>query len=246
LETADLVILCGLFFGAAALYTSVGHAGASAYLAAMALMGVAHTTMRPTALVLNVIVAAIGTWRYVRAGRFSWPALWPLVIGAAPMAFLGGWLQLPGEFYRPLVGILLWIAAIRFVLPGDIGTADPDAKPPLAGGLAAGGTIGLLSGLTGTGGGIFLSPLLILLKWTEPTKTLGVASAFILVNSVAGLAGNLASVGSLPAELPWFLISVLAGTALGTTAGITLFARPTLLKALAVVLAIAGAKLVFF
>jgi uncharacterized membrane protein YfcA len=245
METSDVLLLSGLMFAGATLYTSVGHAGASAYLAAMALVGVAPATMRPTALVLNVIVASIAAWRYVRAGLFSWPTLWPFLVAAMPMAFAGGAVHLPGEYYRPFVGVILWAAAARLFLPGEVGTADRSARPPLVGALAAGGGIGFLAGLSGTGGGIFLSPLLIFLRWSETRTASGVAAAFILANSASGLAGNIASVGSVPAELPYFVGAVVAGALVGTTLGITALARKMILLALAVVLLIAGAKLAF-
>lgn len=245
METGDILLLAGLMFAGAALYASVGHAGASAYLAAMALVGVAPATMRPTALVLNIIVASIAAFRYVRAGLFSWPALWPFLVTALPTAFVGGAIELPGEYYRPFVGVVLWIAAARLCLPGEVAAADADARPPLFGACAAGAAIGLLSGLTGTGGGIFLSPLLIFARWCETRTVSGVAAAFILANSASGLAGNIVSVGSLPAELPYFVAAVVPGALIGTTLGITALARKMILIALALVLAVAGGKLVF-
>ncbi|MSO93192.1 MAG: sulfite exporter TauE/SafE family protein [Rhodospirillales bacterium] len=245
METGDILLLTALMFAGATLYSSVGHAGASAYLAAMALVGVAPATMRPTALVLNIIVSSIATWRYVRAGWFSWPTLWPFLIAAMPMAFIGGGIHLPGEYYRPFVGIVLWIAAARLFLPGEIGTTDRSARAPLWGALIAGGVIGLLSGLTGTGGGIFLSPLLIFLRWSETRTVSGISAAFILANSASGLAGNIASVGSIPAEVPYFIVAVVAGALIGTTLGISTLARKMILTALALVLLVAGGKLLF-
>lgn len=245
METGDILLLTALMFAGATLYSSVGHAGASAYLAAMALVGVAPATMRPTALVLNIIVSSIATWRYSRAGWFSWRTLWPFLVAAMPMAFIGGTIHLPGEYYRPFVGIVLWIAAARLFLPGDVGTADRDARPPLFGAFAAGSAIGLLAGLTGTGGGIFLSPLLIFFRWSETRTVSGVSAAFILANSTAGLAGNIASVGAVPAEVAYFILAVAGGALIGTTLGITTFARKMILIALACVLLVAGAKLVF-
>src|SRR5215207_4997632 len=110
----ELLLAACMFLGAV-LYTSVGHAGASAYLALMALFGLPPAVMRPTALVLNILVASLTSVRYVRAGLFRWRALWPFLIGAAPFAFLGGSLQIPGDVYRPLLGAVLWIAAARLL-----------------------------------------------------------------------------------------------------------------------------------
>ena len=228
---------------AAVLYTSVGHGGASAYLAIMALAGVAAATMRPTALVLNVIASSFAAFGYIRAGQFRWRTLWPVLAGAVPMAFLGGSVQLPGHYYRPLVGIVLLVSAARLLWPGATPPPGDIKDPPLALSLASGAGIGLLSGLTGTGGGIFLSPLLIFLGWSDPRTASGVAAVFILCNSIAGLLGNLIVVRALPGELPIYAGAVLIGAVVGTQVGIRISSQ-LILKALGVVLAIAGLKLI--
>jgi hypothetical protein len=227
---------------AAALYTSVGHGGASAYLALMALFGVPAAVMRPTALALNVVVASLASWRFARAGLFRWRTLWPFLVGAAPMAFLGGAIILPGQLYRPLVGTVLLLAAARLLWPKELRASREWRDPPVLLGILAGAGIGLLSGLTGTGGGIFLSPLLLFLAWSKPKPASGVAAVFILANSTAGLLGNLASVRELPADLPLFLVAVVLGALIGTTLGIRL-PQGAVLRALGVVLVIAGIKL---
>src|SRR5437660_8135710 len=186
-----------MFLGAA-LYTSVGHAGASAYIAIMALFGFAPAVMRPTALVLNILVAAFTSFRYVRAGMFRWRVLWPVLIGAMPAAFIGGAIQLPGHYYRPLVGIVLFVAAARLLWPKELPAAATPKDPPIVPGILSGAVIGLLSGLTGTGGGIFLSPIILFLGWSGARLSSGVAAVFILCNSMAGLAGNLTILQSLP------------------------------------------------
>ncbi len=239
--TAELLLAGCLFLGAM-LYTSVGHAGASAYIAAMALFGVAPTVMRPTALVLNILVSGLTTFRYMRADLFRWRTLWPVLIGAIPMAFVGGSIQLPGQFYRPLVGVILLLAAARLLWLGVTRIAQETRDIPISWGIISGVGIGLLSGLTGTGGGIFLSPLLLFMGWSETRTASGVAAAFILCNSIAGLLGNFASVQALPAELPLYAGAVLLGSLVGTTLGIKL-ASPAVLKALGVVLVIAGLKM---
>jgi uncharacterized protein len=220
-------------FGSAALYTSVGHAGASAYLASMALVGVAPETMRPTALVLNIFVAGFSAVRFWRAGLVDRRlALW-LVLGAAPLAFVGGAVKLPGDVYRPLVGVLLIVAANR----------EPKRPhPALAAG--AGAFIGLLSGLTGTGGGIFLSPILIFGGWAATRNASGIAISFILANSTFGLLGNLASVQRLPGEIPFYVAAALLGALVGTALGVKRLPSGGILKALGVVLVIAGLKLI--
>jgi uncharacterized protein len=238
-------LLLGLLFGAALLYSSVGHAGASAYLAAMALVGVAPEVMKPTALALNVCVASFVLVRYGRAGLIAPRVALACLIGSVPMAFIGGGWLLPGQLYRPLVGVMLLLAAARLAWPGspamDAASALRPVRLPVAVLLGAG--IGLLSGLTGTGGGIFLSPLLIFLRWVELRKTLGTAALFILCNSAAGLAGNLASVGALPPELPWLIAAVMLGAWCGTWLGLARLRTGSLRRLLAAVLTIAGLKL---
>jgi uncharacterized membrane protein YfcA len=237
-----IALLMGL---AAALYSTVGHGGASAYLAIMALFAVAPETMRPTALALNLVVAGVGSVRYWRAGQINPRLLAAFVITAAPSAFLGGTVQVAPEFYRPLVGLVLWASAARmFWQPSRLAQREPHPPSPAIS-LPAGAGLGLLAGLTGTGGGIFLSPLIILFGWEDARKTSGVAAGFIFINSLAGLAGNLASVRSLPDELPILIAAVAAGALAGTWLGAGRLPKPRLLQGLGLVLIIAGAKLIF-
>jgi uncharacterized membrane protein YfcA len=231
-----------MFLGAA-LYTSVGHAGASAYIALMALFGTAPAVMRPTALALNILVASFTSFRYLKAGLFRWRTLWPFLLGAMPFAFVGGAIQLPGAYYRPIVGVVLLVGAARLLWPTELGSNKESHDPPIWAGALGGALIGLLSGLTGTGGGIFLSPLLLFLGWSATKPASGIAAVFILCNSIAGLAGNLAIVKALPSSLPLYAAAVLMGAIIGTTFGIR-FASPTILKALGLVLVIAGLKLI--
>lgn len=242
----DTLVWIALLMGlAAALYSTVGHGGASAYLAIMALFAVAPETMRPTALALNLVVAGFGAWRYWRAGQINFRLLAAFLVTAAPAAFLGGGLHVAPEIYKPLVGLLLWASAARlFWHPSRLAARQP-SPPSLAVTLPVGAGLGLLAGLTGTGGGIFLSPLIILLHWEDARRTSGIAAGFILVNSLAGLAGNLAAVRTLPAELPWLVAAVAAGALLGTWLGAGRLPKPRLLQGLGLVLAIAGAKLIF-
>ena len=238
----ELALAACMFVGAA-LYTSVGHAGASAYIAMMALLGVASTAMRPTALVLNVVVASFTSWRFIRADLFRGRTLWPFLIGAIPLAFLGGSIKLPGEFYRPLVGVVLLLGAVRLLWPTPVRSAVQWSDPPIPVAVLCGAGIGLLSGLTGTGGGIFLSPLLMFAGWSNVKTASGVAAVFILVISIFGLLGNISSVNALPPDLPLYIGAVMLGAVVGTTLGIKL---PTtmILKALGLVLVVAGCKLI--
>jgi uncharacterized protein len=237
-----IALLMGL---AAALYSTVGHGGASAYLAIMALFAVAPETMRPTALALNLVVAGFAGLRYWHAGQINFRLLAAFVLTAAPAAFLGGSISMTPEFYRPLVGLLLWAAAARlFWQPSRLARREPHPPSPAIA-LPAGAGLGLLAGLTGTGGGIFLSPLIILFGWEDARRTSGVVAGFIFINSLAGLAGNLASVRSLPGELPILIAAVAAGALVGTWLGAGRLPKPRLLQGLGLVLAIAGAKLIF-
>jgi hypothetical protein len=238
------MILSALIFLAATLYSSVGHAGASGYLAAMALMGIAPETMRPTALALNILVASIATIRYARAGYFAWRSFYPFALTSVPFAFLGGSLQLPSHVYKSAVGVILLVAA--FEIARSAWTArEGSGHAPLIAALAVGAVIGLLSGLTGTGGGIFLSPVLLLSGWAGTRPTSGVSAAFILCNSMAGLAGTTFSQGALPDSLPIWLAAAALGGFVGTQLGTRLLPVHTVRYALAAVLVIAGGKLIF-
>ncbi len=241
-DTSELLLAVCMFLGAA-LYTSVGHAGASVYLALMALFGTAPAVMRPTALALNILVASVTSARYIRAGLFRWRTVWPFLIGAVPMAFVGGGVQLSATFYRPIVGVVLLVGAARLLWPTELTTNRDPRDPPVWAGVLCGACIGLLSGLTGTGGGIFLSPLLLFLGWSATKPALGVAAVFILFNSVAGLLGNVAAVKALPPILPWFAVAVLLGAVVGTSLGIR-FPSAKVLKVLGLVLIVAGLKLI--
>lgn len=241
-QVTDYLLALCMMVGAA-LYSSVGHAGASAYIALMALFGVPSAVMRPTALVLNIIVASFGSARFIRAGMFRFSTLWPFLVGALPFAFLGGAIELPGEYYRPLVAAVLFLSAARLLWPKELKATTEWTDPPIWLAVICGAGIGLLAGMTGTGGGIFLSPLLLLMAWSLPKPASGVAAVFILCNSVSGLLGNVSQVEALPPALPLYAGAVLIGALVGTTFGIRLPAR-VILKALGVVLLIASAKLV--
>src|SRR5438309_2472205 len=216
MDPATVIALALLFALGAALYSSVGHGGASAYIAAMALFSVAPQIMKPTALALNLLVAGFGAVRYWSRGLTNWKLVVAFAATATPAAFVGGGIHLPAIYYKPLVGILLWAAAARLLWqPKRLAEREVHA-PPYWLSLPAGAVLGLLAGLTGTGGGIFLSPLVILNAWEEPRRTSGVVSSFIFLNSVAGLAGDFATVRHLPVELPIYLGAVGGGALIGT------------------------------
>lgn len=242
--SSEALLLTLLFLVAAVLYSSVGHAGASAYLAAMGLVGLAPEVMRPTALVLNLFVASIVVVRFHRASQLPWTQLLPLVIASVPMAFVGGLIQLPGEVYRPLVAAVLLAGAWRLATVSR-GHDVERTRTPVPAGLLAGGGIGLLAGLTGTGGGIFLTPILVLGGWARTREAAGLSGAFILANSASGLLGVLTGGVSLPAELPAWVLAVGTGGLIGSWLGSARISILGLRRALALVLVVAAAKLVF-
>ena len=240
----DDIVLTALIFMAALLYSSVGHAGASGYLAAMAFVGVAPAVMKPAALTLNILVAVIAAVKYCRAGAFSWHLFWPFALASSPFAYLGGTLTLPGHVYKPLVGAVLIYAAWRSFRTAT-GPAPPrGARPHWAFLLLAGSALGFLSGLTGVGGGIFLSPLLLFFRWAEARVISGIAAAFILVNSVAGLLGVVTAATALPATLPYWAAAAVAGGYAGAEYGSRRLGNPAIQKLLALALLIAGAKMI--
>jgi len=209
----------------------------------MALFGVATDVMKPTALTLNLLVASIATFKFWRAGHFSWPTFWPFALASVPMAFVGGGITLPVNVYRPLLGAVLVYSAARFTF-GFRG-ADAVQPIPLWAALGLGAIIGLLSGLTGVGGGIFLSPVILLLRWAPLRPTAAVSAAFILVNSAAGLAGHLTSVGHLhPMVVLWAAVAGVGGW-IGSELGSRRLPPAALRGLLAAVLVIAGVKLIF-
>ncbi len=245
----DPLLLAVFFFAAAVLYASVGHAGASAYLAIMGLTGVAPDVARPTALALNIVVATFVTYRFWRGGHISWQALAPFLLGSIPLAFLGGSLPIAPALYKKLVGAVLLLAATGMALTArradqaETGGAAPQVPAVPAVGIGA--VIGLVSGLTGTGGGIFLSPVLLFAGWAETRKASGMAAPFILGNSIAGLAGNFSRLASLPSTLPLWIGAVVIGAVIGSEIGNRRGRIVQLRAALSVVLVIAGLKLIF-
>jgi uncharacterized protein len=229
-------------FTVAALYASVGHAGASGYIAVMTLLGLAPAFVKPAALALNVLVAAIAFTQFARAGHFRWALFWPFALLAPPMAYLGGWLQLPTQWFQWLIGAVLLYAAVTLQMPPRASSAEPRA-PSVAVALVVGAALGLLSGLTGTGGGIFLTPLLLLAGWAAPKNAAAVSALFILVNSCAGLAGHVAATRELPVMVWPLLAAAALGGAIGATLGAGRFDATLIRRLLAAVLLIAGLKL---
>jgi uncharacterized membrane protein YfcA len=243
MDAAHLIFLFLTIGVIAFLYSSVGHAGASGYIAVMTLFGLVTTTIRPTALVLNILVAIIGSLQFWRAGHFSWKLFWPFALLSVPTAYLGGYLQLPVQVLRIIIGLVLLFSAARlFFRRGDPLTVAP---PPLPAALAVGSGIGFLSGLTGTGGGIFLTPLLLFAKWAKTKQASAVSALFILVNSIAGLAGFVSARQSIPTLAMFLSAAAIIGGAVGSHLGSRKFPVRTISIMLATVLVIAGSKLIF-
>ena len=217
MPVSETLIIAILFFAAAALYASVGHAGASAYLAVMGLYSFAPSVMKPTALALNILVALVATLKFYRAGLFSWRLFWPFAVVSVPAAFIGGATTLPADWYKVVVGIVLLYAAVWMFLSSLKPLKVAPHSPPLWAALIAGLAIGFLSGLTGVGGGIFLSPLILYLGWAETRATSGIAAPFILVNSIAGLLGHFSSVAQLPPNIPIWRVAVVLGAWIGAS-----------------------------
>ena len=242
-EAQTLLIALCLFLGAI-LYTSVGHAGASAYIAVMTLFDLPPAVIKPTALTLNIFVSSYTSLRYIKSKLFNRSLFLYLSLGSVPAAFIGGRINLPSDVYRPIIGVLLLLSGLRFLIQAlQTDKAHREVNKPLA--IFMGAGVGLLSGITGTGGGIFLSPLIIWLGWVGVKQASGTAAAFIFVNSVAGLLGNIQSTSSLPSELPVFVVAVLLGALIGTRFGITRLSSIGVKRALGCVLLIAGVKFLF-
>jgi len=243
----EVAILCGAFFVVATLYTTVGHAGASGYLATMALVGLAPEVMRPTALALNILVAALTVYRFRRARFFHWSGLWPFLLGSVPFAAAGGIQSLSRGAYYAAMGVVLLLAAMYLVWRAiGLRTAMEEGvvRVRRIPAVFMGCVIGFISGLIGVGGGIFLSPTLLVLNWSAPKTTAGIAAPFILVNSAVALVAGSLTVQTLPRELPLLAAAALAGAFLGTWLGLDRLSQKGLLMTLAIVMSLAGLKLV--
>ncbi len=238
-----LILLAAAVLVVAFLYSSVGHAGASGYIAVMALAGLAPAAIRPTALTLNILVACLSSWQFWRAGHFSWRLFWPFAALAVPCAFLGGSAHLPTRAFNILLGLVLLYSAIRFLVPTRAEGEPHPPSVPVALGVGAG--LGFVSGLAGVGGGIFLTPLLIILGWARTKSASAVSAVFILVNSIAGLAGTFLSTRALPGVALPLGAAVIIGGAAGSYLGSHHFSVALIKKLLACVLAIAALKLLF-
>jgi uncharacterized membrane protein YfcA len=239
----NLPLFIFLILVVAFLYSAVGHAGASGYIAVMAILGMAPATIKPIALVLNILVASIGVWQFRRAGHFSWRLFWPFAVFSIPLAFVGGALNLPTHLFKIAVGIVLLFSAIRFFIKSP---SDEAVQPPsLPAALGVGAGLGLLSGLTGTGGGVFLTPLMLFMRWSRTRVASGVSALFILVNSIAGLLGNLTATHEIPPFAAPLAVAAIVGGWLGAYLGSNRLSVPVIQRLLALVMVLAGCKLIW-
>jgi len=243
METQLLIILA--IFIVAILYSSIGHGGASGYLAVMAFLAVAPEVTRPTALVLNLFVASIGAIQFYRAGFFSWSLFWPFAVTSIPFAFIGGMIKLPTTAYKLVLGLVLLFAAFRLAWKFASDSSEETHSPKLWMALIIGAVIGLLSGLVGVGGGIFLTPVLLLMHWSDTKTAAGISALFILVNSASGLAGNFEQVRLLPNDVWFWIGAAVAGGLIGSLLGAKKFNSLMLRRVLAAVLFFAAVKLIF-
>ena len=239
-----LALLLGLVFLVAAAYSSVGHGGASGYLAVLSFFGLAPAAMASSALCLNLLVAGLSFAAYFRAGHFAFHLLWPFLITSIPFAFLGSVAGLSPRAYMAVLAAVLIFAAFRLWVLAPPKQEESFLKvPSLAIALPAGAGIGFLSGVIGVGGGIFLSPLLILMKWADVRSTAAVSAAFIWINSAAGLYGHLSRSRLDWQGLAWLVGAAFAGGLLGSWLGSRRFQGLWLRRILSLVLLLAAVKL---
>ena len=243
-------LLVSALIGAVAfLYSTVGHGGASGYLAVLSLFGFSKESMASSALLLNVLVATVATISYAKAGQLRLNLTWPFIVTSIPAAFAGGFLAVSDRAYFYVLAAVLFFAALRLAFlkvsaenEGDGQTIQTDAIN-LAAALPVGAVLGFLSGMVGVGGGIFLSPVMLLLKWADAKKVAATSAAFIVVNSTAGLSGRLLSGTLVVNDMAPLVIPAFIGALIGSHLGANKFARALLCRILAAVLLLAAVKL---
>lgn len=233
-----------LLFIVAFLYASVGHGGASGYLALMALFSVAPEVMKPTALLLNLFVSLIAFIQFYRGKHFVWKVFLPMALASVPMAFVGGLITIDATLYKKILGLLLLFSVVRLLIPSKKSVIELQPSH-FYGALLMGGVIGLLSGMIGIGGGIILSPLLLFFKWTDQKQTAAISALFIFVNSASGLMGQLTHGIQLSVDMYGYVGIAFVGGIGGAYFGAMKFKQSGMQKILAIVLAVASYKLLF-
>jgi uncharacterized protein len=243
--TIELILPFLLFFVIATLYSSVGHAGASGYLAIMALLDFVPEAIKPTSLVLNIIVAAIASFKFIRHDCFDKRIFFSFVLSSLPFAFLGGYLSISNHYFKLLAGVFLLLSAVLLLAKEYLRKTEKQVRVmPLHLSLGIGSVIGFLSGLIGVGGGIFLSPILILGNWATAKKTAGISALFILCNSVSGLVGHISSLHHTDGRIVYWAAAVITGGLLGSYLGAKRFSSKIIISFLFVVLLSAGIKFI--
>jgi uncharacterized membrane protein YfcA len=235
----ELILLLAIM---AFLYASVGHGGASGYLAVMALFAIAPPVMKQTALLLNLGVSLMSFIAFYRQGYFKWTLFWPFALGSIPAAYLGARIPLADSTYKQILGACLFLAVIRMVV--TLKESEP-RKLNLGIGVLAGAAIGVLSGMIGIGGGIILSPLLLLFRWANLKEAAAISALFIFVNSVSGLAGLITWIPLDQSQMLYWLVASLVGGFLGARWGAGIASNTKVKWILALVLVIASLKLWF-
>ena len=238
--------MLALLFGVVSLlYATVGQAGGTAFLALMAFASFPSNVMRPTALLLNIVAATFSTWLFNRGSLVDWAKLRPLLVASLPTALVGGFITLDERLYKSVTGLVLLLAATIMALPRTY-NGDAHRPTPLWGAISIGAVVGFVSGLTGVGGGVFLAPLLIALRWASPKRTAALSAPFILGNSVVGLVGAMYAGQSFAADTWLFALAAIAGAMIGAIVGLRWWSQTVTRYVLAAILGAAGVQLLFF
>jgi uncharacterized membrane protein YfcA len=244
LSALNWIFLIAAIFTVAFFYSSVGHGGATGYLAALALIGIAPASARVAVLIANIFVASIAWWQFWRAGHFDWKILFLFAVASMPCAWLGSKVHISPRTYKFILGGVLSAAGLILLFRARWQTDDVLIKKcfwPL--GLLVGAVLGFLAGLTGIGGGVFLSPVLYLFRWAKPKTTGGIAAGFIILNSIAGLIGTGREKILHAGPLLWLTWPAVMGALLGTHFGARRWSSVAFSRVLACVLIFAGGKL---
>lgn len=239
-----IITACVCFLIVSFLYSSVGHAGASGYLAIMALLSFPVESIKPVSLILNIVVSLIASYKFIKAGRFDRKVFMAFAITSIPMSFLGGMVEIDPHWFKIFAGLFLVISAVLLLFRQLIKPTNSVRQVNMYLALIIGAIIGLLSGMLGVGGGIFLSPILIMMGWATIRNTSGIAAVFILCNSVLGLAGHYVALRSVPPEIIYFMLVVTLGGYIGSHYGASKFTNKIILSLLFIVLLSAGIKFI--
>lgn len=247
IETSNTLLLLTLsvLLVVAFLYSSVGHGGASGYIAVLGLLGFAALTIKSSVLILNIFVAGISFYHYYRSGHFRWKLFYPFAILSIPMAYLGSFIILEDTVYKQLLGFCLILAVMRIIGVFNRNNDSPVKQLPVLIGIVSGAALGIFSGMIGIGGGIILSPLILLFNWGNLKESAAVSALFIVVNSIAGLLGVWKQGIHISPQLVFWLLVTIAGGFIGAYWGSKRAENKTLKHVLAAVLLFAAVKLIF-